>query len=241
MKRFGLIGRNISHSFSKNYFTEKFKSEKREDSLYETFDLEEISEVEEIFKIDGLKGFNVTIPYKEQILPYLDELSPEAEKIGAVNCVKMQNEKRIGYNTDAYGFENSLEILLENHHKKALVLGDGGAAKAVKFVLEKLNISYKTVTRNGELNYSDLTRKHIENHLIIVNCTPLGTYPDVEAKPDIPYPFLTSEHLLYDLIYNPEKTLFLQLGEQNGAKTKNGLEMLVLQAEKSWEIWNRLL
>ncbi len=238
MKRFGLIGRNISYTFSEKYFAEKFKTENITDSTYEIFDLQDISAIEKLIQNKNLKGFNVTIPYKEQILPYLDELSKETIEIEAVNCVKIQNGRKIGFNTDVYGFEESLKPLLEPHHQNALILGDGGAAKAVCFVLAKLNIPYKTVSRKGIFNYEDLTREEIENHQIIINCTPVGTFPEVNDAPKIPYEFLTKKHLLYDLIYNPVSTRFLLFGEQKAAKTKNGLEMLRLQAEKSWEIWN---
>lgn len=241
MKNFGLIGKNIAYSFSESHFHDKFRKENITNSTYQLFDLKSISEVEELFQTKELKGFNVTIPYKEEIIPYLDELSPEAQKIGAVNCVKIQNNKRIGFNTDAFGFENSLQPLLEKHHQKALILGDGGAAKAVKFILTKLEIDYQSVTRKGELRFPDLDKEIISEHPLIINCTPVGTFPDLEASPDIPYQFITTSHLLYDLIYNPEKTKFLQLGEIKGAKIKNGYEMLVLQAEKSWEIWSQSL
>lgn len=241
MKNFGLIGKNIAYSFSESHFHDKFRKENITNSTYQLFDLKSISEVEELFQTKELKGFNVTIPYKEEIIPYLDELSPEAQKIGAVNCVKIQNNKKIGFNTDAFGFENSLKPLLEKHHQKALILGDGGAAKAVKFILTKLEIDYQSVTRKGELRFPDLDKEIISEHPLIINCTPVGTFPDLEASPDIPYQFITTSHLLYDLIYNPEKTKFLQLGEIKGAKIKNGYEMLVLQAEKSWEIWSQSL
>jgi shikimate dehydrogenase len=241
VKNFGLIGKNIAYSFSESHFHDKFRKANITNSTYQLFDLKSISEVEELFQTKELKGFNVTIPYKEEIIPYLDELSPEAQKIGAVNCVKIQNNKKIGFNTDAFGFENSLKPLLEKHHQKALILGDGGAAKAVKFILTKLEIDYQSVTRKGELRFPDLDKEIISEHPLIINCTPVGTFPDLEASPDIPYQFITTSHLLYDLIYNPEKTKFLQLGEIKGAKIKNGYEMLVLQAEKSWEIWSQSL
>ena len=241
MKNFGLIGKNIAYSFSESHFHDKFRKANITNSTYQLFDLKSISEVEELFQTKELKGFNVTIPYKEEIIPYLDELSPEAQKIGAVNCVKIQNNKKIGFNTDAFGFENSLKPLLEKHHQKALILGDGGAAKAVKFILTKLEIDYQSVTRKGELRFPDLDKEIISEHPLIINCTPVGTFPDLEASPDIPYQFITTSHLLYDLIYNPEKTKFLQLGEIKGAKIKNGYEMLVLLAEKSWEIWSKSL
>jgi shikimate dehydrogenase len=241
MRIFGLIGQNISYSFSEKFFAEKFQKENIQDSTYQIFDLKEINEVEELFQNRELNGFNVTIPYKEKIIPFLDELDPVAEEIGAVNCVKIENGKKIGYNTDAFGFENSLVPLLEFYHQDALILGDGGAAKAIKFVLNKHLIEFKSVTRNGDFQYKDLQKEIISHHFLIVNCTPVGTYPNISNSPDIPYEFLHSQHLLYDLIYNPEKTEFLKRGEKQGAKIKNGLEMLVLQAEKSWEIWNSSL
>lgn len=241
MKLVGLIGRNISYSFSENYFAEKFQQENIPNVHYKTFDLKEIDKVNELFLNPDLKGFNVTIPYKEAILPFLDEMDPVAQEIGAVNCVKIENGRKIGFNTDAFGFENSLMPLLKFHHQNALILGDGGAAKAIKYCLSKHLIDFKTVTRNGDFRFSDLTDDHISTHSIIINCTPVGTFPDVEACPELPYESLNSQHLLYDLIYNPAKTEFLKRGEAKGAIIKNGLEMLVLQAEKSWEIWNSSL
>jgi shikimate dehydrogenase len=241
MKEFGLIGQNISYSFSEKYFAEKFKKENIQNSNYRIYDLKDIQEVHTIFQNPDLKGFNVTIPFKEKIMEYLDELDPVAAEIGAVNCVKMENGRKKGYNTDAVGFENSLLSLLEFHHQNALILGDGGAAKAIKFVLHKHLINYKSVTRKGDLRFSDLNESLLQTHTLIVNCTPVGTFPNVEDCPELPYEFINSQHLLYDLIYNPEKTEFLKRGENHGAKIKNGLEMLVLQAEKSWEIWNSSL
>jgi len=241
MKRFGLIGKNISYSFSENYFDQKFETEKIENCNYSIFDLNEISDVKKLFEIPELKGLNVTIPYKEKIIPFLDELSVEAKTVGAVNCIGIVNGIKTGYNTDVFGFENSIKNFLDNFDLKALILGDGGAAKAVKYVLKQLNISFKTVSRKGEFNYSDLNESEIKNHRLIINCTPLGTFPNVNLKPEIPYRFLTSDHYLFDLVYNPEKTEFLKSGEFRGAKIKNGYEMLQLQAEKSWEIWSALL
>jgi shikimate dehydrogenase len=240
-KIYGLVGKNINYSFSGQYFAQKFSEENIKDSVYEIYDLKEISEVEKLFGNQNLKGLNVTIPYKEQIIPYLDELSPEAKEIGVVNCVKIENRKKTGFNTDAFGFENSLKPLLKSHHRSALVLGNGGAAKAVTYVLKKLEISFQIVSRNGIFTYRDLDEEEIRNHHLIINCTPLGTSPNINEAPEIPYEFLAKNHLLYDLIYNPPKTRFLQLGEKQKSQIKNGLEMLVLQAEKSWEIWNRAL
>lgn len=244
MKQFGLIGRNISYSFSKSYFADKFIKENIVGSAYDVFDLQQIQEVENLFKNKDLNGFNVTIPYKQEIIPYLDELSQEAKEIGAVNTVLIENGKRIGHNTDCFGFETSLQPLLKPNHTKALILGYGGAAKAVIYVLNKLNIQYQIVSREASeksISYDDLNKEILASHHLIINCSPIGTYPDVNLSPKIPYQYLTSEHLLYDLIYNPEVTQFLQNGIDKGAKIKNGYEMLVKQAEKSWKIWNKLL
>lgn len=241
MKQFGLIGRNISYSFSKGYFADKFKHQNIVDAVYDVFDLQQIEEVEKVFKIPNLKGFNVTIPYKQEIIPYLDELSAEAKKIGAVNTVLIQDGKRIGYNTDCYGFQNSIQPLLLPHHQQALVLGYGGAAKAIIYVLDQLHIPYQIVSREKKadyLSYEELNEEILNEYQIIINCSPVGTFPDVDQAPQIPYQFVTSNHLLYDLIYNPDVTLFLQNGLKKDAIIKNGYEMLVLQAEKSWEIWN---
>lgn len=240
MKQFGLIGRDIAYSFSDKYFSEKFQTEKLKDVSYQIFDLENISQVKKLFSNPNLKGFNVTIPYKEQIIEYLDELSPEAQKIGAVNCVNIVDGKKIGHNTDCFGFEFSLRPLLKEHHQKALVFGDGGAAKAIKYVLEKLNIPYLVITRNGSIRYQDLNQEIMSSHTVLINCTPVGTYPNLDEALPIPFQFIHSGHLVVDLIYNPPKTQFLKLAEQNNATLKNGFEMLKLQADKSWEIWNEL-
>tara|TARA_R110000868_G_scaffold2277_2_gene16977 strand:- start:5053 stop:5805 length:753 start_codon:yes stop_codon:yes gene_type:complete len=240
--RFGLIGKNISYSFSRGYFTKKFSELGLEQHSYENFDLEQIDLFKNIMEQNGdIKGFNVTIPYKEQIMPFLSKIDPEAKAIGAVNTIKIVKKETIGYNTDAYGFQKSIEPYLKNHHKKALILGTGGASKAVAFVLNKLGIAHKFVSRNpknDQLNYKDLNKAVLLSYTVIVNCTPLGTYPNINNKPDIPYNFITDQHLLFDLIYNPEKTAFLLAGEQEGGKISNGSNMLEFQAEKSWEIWN---
>lgn len=241
MKQFGLIGRNISYSFSKGYFADKFKNQNIVDTVYDVFDLQHIEEVKKVFEIPNLKGFNVTIPYKQEIIPYLDELSPEAKKIGAVNTVLIHNGKRIGYNTDCVGFQNSIQPLLQPHHQKALVLGFGGAAKAIIYVLDQLHLPYQIVSREKNetnITYEELDQEILKEFQVIINCSPVGTFPNIDQAPQLPYQFITSKHLLYDLIYNPEVTLFLQKGLKNGAVIKNGYEMLVLQAEKSWEIWN---
>lgn len=240
--RFGLIGRNISYSFSRGYFTKKFSEMGLERHSYENFDLEHINQFKGILEENNnIKGFNVTIPYKEQIIPFLSKIDPEAQAIGAVNTIKVDGQLTIGFNTDTYGFQKSIEPYLKEHHKKALILGTGGASKAVAYVLHILGISYKYVSRNpkdGQLNYPDLNNKVLTDHTVIINCTPLGTYPNINDKPDLPYHFITDQHLLFDLIYNPEKTAFLLAGEQQGAVIINGYNMLQFQAEKSWQIWN---
>ncbi len=238
--RFGLIGRNISYSFSKGYFTKKFLNLGLKSHSYENFELSNIQEFAQLNTTDIL-GINVTIPYKEAIIPFLHQIDPQAQKIGAVNTIKFTVNGPVGFNTDAYGFQESLTPFLKQEHNNALILGTGGASKAIAFVLEKLGISYQFVSRNpdnSQLAYTDLTETTISKHLIIINCTPLGTHPNISDKPEIPYLAITKQHLLYDLIYNPEKTAFLKEGEDKGAKICNGLSMLELQAERSWEIWN---
>ncbi|MCF6168629.1 shikimate dehydrogenase [Lutibacter sp.] len=242
--KFGLIGKNISYSFSKKYFTEKFQKLGLNTFRYHNYDLPEIEEFPFILyqREEDFKGFNVTIPYKESIIKYLDEVEEEALEIGAVNTIKVTLEnKLIGYNTDVYGFQKSIESILKKHHKKALILGTGGASKAVSYALNKLKIEHKFVSRKGSENnflYSDLNEKIIQKYTVIINCTPLGTHPNIEDSPNIPYQHITNKHLLFDLIYNPAETKFLKQGKKRGTITKNGYEMLELQAEKSWEIWN---
>ena len=238
--RFGLIGYPLSHSFSPSYFAKKFADLGIKDSEYLAYELEDIVQVEPLLQ-SGVKGLNVTIPYKEQVIPYLDRLSDEAKKIGAVNTIKISDEGVVGYNTDVYGFQKSLELFLGGKKiQKALVLGSGGAAKAVKFALETLGILFTTVSRQAAfLQYKDLNKKIIDDHQLVINTTPLGMSPKIHTCPNIPYHLLSDEHFLYDLVYNPEKTLFLKQGSARGASVKNGYDMLVLQAEKSWEIWNQ--
>ena len=242
--KFGLVGRDISYSFSRGYFADKFKNENLHHS-YVNFDLQSIDELNEIIKnTSNLKGLNVTIPYKEQVIPLLDKLNKKAKKIGAVNTIRItKNKKLIGYNTDFYGFKNAIKPHLKSHHKKALILGTGGASKAIAYALKKLNIEYDFVSRSKKVGvsflYSDLTEKNISDYKIIINCTPIGTFPNVDECPDIPYMALTEKHILYDLIYNPEQSKFLNHGYRKNATTINGLEMLRLQAEKSWEIWHK--
>jgi shikimate dehydrogenase len=242
MTIFGLIGRHIDYSFSRGFFSKKFETEQL-NCHYRNFDLESIESFESIFETsDRIGGLNVTIPYKESVIPFLDDLDPDARTIGAVNTIKIENGKRIGYNTDHFGFQESIKPYLLPSHQKALILGTGGASKAVDFALNTLNIKSYFVSRNAtsqaHFGYDNLTAEIISNHSIIVNCTPVGTYPNVEQFPAIPYQALTPSHLLYDLIYNPDETKFLRFGKEAGSKTLNGLKMLELQAEKSWAIWN---
>jgi shikimate dehydrogenase len=242
MRLFGLIGYPLSHSFSRNYFSEKFEKEGINGCRYELFPLATIEELKPLLeKNPELDGLNVTIPYKKQVLPYLDE-SRLPEGLSACNCINIINGKLVGYNTDTTGFEKSLVPLLKTYHQKALVLGNGGATAAVVFVLNKLGINYDIVSRKkhdlSTLTYRDINKKIITENLLIINTTPLGMQPDTDSCPDIPYQFLSNKHLLYDLVYNPAKTLFLQKGEEQGATIKNGEEMLLLQAEESWRIWN---
>jgi len=242
--KFGLVGKNISYSFSQKYFTEKFKQLGLNSYKFRNYDIPEIEEFPFILyhREEDFKGLNVTIPYKQSVIKYLDEIKGDALKIGAVNTIKITDDNLlIGYNTDVYGFQKSIEPLLKNHHKKALILGTGGASKAIAFTFEKLGVEYTFVSRNvGEnsMLYSLLTEQIIAENTIIVNCTPLGTHPDIENAPNIPYNFISEKHLLFDLIYNPLETKFLREGKKRGAIIKNGLEMLEFQAEKSWEIWN---
>jgi len=240
-KIYGLLGKDIGYSFSRNFFSKKFKKENL-DYQYRNFDLREIEELKEVIKNKSVKGLNVTIPYKQDVISYLDNLDPIAKEIGAVNVIKFdKNQQLTGYNSDYYGFTESLKPLLNPTVKKALILGTGGASKAIAFALEKSNIEYVFVSRNpdfNELSYRDLDKNILSEYKLIINCTPLGTYPNVENHPDIPYDHITKNHVLYDLIYNPDETIFLKKGKEKGAKTSNGLQMLILQAEKSWEIWN---
>ena len=243
MKQYGLIGKTLSHSFSKKYFEEKFKRENI-NAVYENFELNDISQVEGLFSIhSNLCGLNVTIPYKEQIIPYLDEVDEQARKIGAVNTIYIDKEtgKMKGYNTDVYGFKQSLKPFLENQHQRALILGTGGASKAVAYVLNELGITTafvsRTPTADNQLSYDELNENILASFLLIVNTTPLGTFPNVDEKPTINYDAITPNHLLYDLVYNPAETAFLKEGKKRGALTINGEQMLQLQAEKAWEIW----
>jgi shikimate dehydrogenase len=241
MRRYGLIGRTLKHSFSQTYFTGKFKASGIEDAVYENFELPTI----EVFSTlliahPDLKGLNVTIPYKEDVLPFLSSMNEVVKKIGACNCIKITGENLAGFNTDVVGFRQSLEPKLKPHHKKALVLGTGGAAKAIWYVLDELGIDYKKVSRGktgADLTYEEITPQVLDEHLLIVNTTPLGMYPNTDAAPVLPYEAISANHFLFDIVYNPEKTAFLEKGESQGAQTCNGYEMLIGQAEESWRIW----
>ena len=238
--KLGLIGYPLGHTFSPSYFANKFKELNISNSEYLAYSIENIQEVNEILE-KGVNGLNVTIPYKEKVIPYLDELSDEAFEINAVNTICIKEGRRVGYNTDAYGFEISLKNLLGNAKiENALILGTGGASKAIKYVLSKLGINYTMVSRHKPyLTYDELNDSIIEQNKLIINTTPLGMYPKVEDCPILPYSAISDKHFLYDLVYNPEKTLFLKKGERQSCSTKNGYEMLILQAEKAWEIWNQ--
>lgn len=242
MSKFGLLGKNISYSFSKSFFTSKFENEHLKHS-YENFDIDDISKFKSIIKNNlDLKGLNVTIPYKEEIIPFLDDIDKKAKKIGAVNTIKITSDGKLkGYNTDWYGFKKSIEPLLKPNHKKALILGTGGASKAIAYTLDQLHIDYAYVSRNAnkktQFLYADLTPKIIADHPVIINCTPIGTHPNVDKCPNIPYSGISEDHLLYDLIYNPLQTKFLTYGISKKATICNGLLMLKLQAKKAWHIW----
>jgi len=242
MLLFGLIGYPLTHSFSKNYFTEKFKKEAIENCRYENFQLADVGDLPKIINDHpDLRGFNVTIPYKESVLQFLDESDQLVKRIGACNCVKVIDGKLIGYNTDVIGFKKALLNKFDPSHKNALILGTGGAAKAVEFVLRTLEVQYRYVSRYPSvrnLSYEQLTPHLMEQNTLIINTTPLGMYPKIAEAPPLPYHLITQNHFLFDLIYNPEKTLFLKKGEEQGATIQNGSDMLVYQAEESWRIWN---
>ena len=244
MQIFGLIGHPLSHSFSKRFFEEKFLKEKLSEHSYELFDLETIEDVITLKEtLPNLRGLNVTIPYKTSIMNFVDEVNETARLVGAVNTIKIVNGKWIGYNTDVIGLAETIKPLLVKAHNSALILGTGGASKAVQFTLKSLAVPYITVSREpkmNELSYQMLDQKLLSNHNLIINTTPLGMYPDVNKMPLIPFPFITSSHSFYDLIYNPEETLLLKKAKNLGCIAKNGLEMLHIQAEWSWKLWNDL-
>ncbi len=246
MKKYGLLGYPLTHSFSKRFFTEKFETENI-DSTYDNFEIDNIDKFPKVVKTNPeVVGFNVTIPYKEQVIRFLDELNDSAREIGAVNTIRVKREGDNvylkGFNTDTHGFETSLSPLLKDHHKKALILGTGGASKALKYVLNKLGIDFISASieelKEKEIRYEDIDEQMMHERLLIINATPLGTYPKVDTFPNIPYEFITKKHLLFDLVYNPEETQFMAKGKAQGAAVKNGYEMLLNQALKSYEIWN---
>lgn len=245
MDKYGLIGYPLAHSFSISYFNEKFENEGI-DAVYENFEIPQIEDVKEIIDSNpDLKGLNVTIPYKQQVLKYIKELSPEAKAIGAVNVIRIEHKgnKTVlkGFNSDVIGFTKSIEPILNTYHKKALILGTGGAAKAVQYGLQSLGIETLLVSRTKKKNvitYEEVTADIVREYNVIVNCTPVGMYPHIDECPKLPYEAMDSHTLLYDLLYNPDETKFLRLGAERGATVKNGLEMLLLQAFVSWEIWN---
>ena len=260
MRKFGIIGNPLGHSFSPGYFNEKFLNE-HIDAVYEKHELKNIADLPELLdKEEFLCGLNVTIPYKEKVMEYLDYISPEARSVGAVNVIKVTHTNDVGtikelkskvtgkktyytegYNSDVFGFINSMRPLLMSYHKKALILGTGGASKAINYSLQQLGLETVFVSRtvrDDMITYSQITPEMMQEYLVIVNCTPCGMAPHYDECPDIPYDALTSRHILYDLIYNPDETLFLKKGKEQGAMTKNGLEMLLLQADESWRLWN---
>jgi len=241
MAKYGLIGKNIGYSFSKAFFTTKFSQENRTDT-YLNFDIASIESLKDVIKSnETLKGLNITIPYKESVIPLLDRIDKEAKKIGAINTIKIhQDGSLVGYNTDHYGFAKALADFLPLKEKSALILGTGGASKAVSYVLDAMNYKYQLVSRTKTettLSYDELNEDVISNHLLIINCTPLGTFPKTQEFPDIPYQYLSKDHLLFDLIYNPLETVFLKLGRAQGTQVTNGLKMLEYQAKKAWSIW----
>ena len=242
MRAFGLIGYPLGHSFSKKYFADKFEREGITGNVYELYPLEQIGQIEELLNSNpNLAGLNVTIPYKEQVIAYLDSMSPVVEEIGACNCIHIQEGRLMGHNTDVIGFSRSLLPKLKPHHKKALILGTGGSSKAVAYTLKELNIPFLQVSRNpseGMIGYEEMDQSMLEAHTLLINTTPVGMYPDIEKAPAIPYQFIGADHYLFDLVYNPERTRFLKEGAMRGATVENGSDMLVIQAEASWEIWN---
>jgi shikimate dehydrogenase len=246
MDKYGLIGYPLGHSFSISYFNEKFKNEGI-DAVYENYEIPTIEQLPEVLDTNPeLRGLNVTIPYKEKVISYLDSLSPEASEIGAVNVIKIEHKGKKtvlkGYNSDVIGFTRSIEPLLEPYHKKALILGTGGASKAIEFGLRSLKLETLKVSRTGKdgaIRYTDITPEMMKEYNVIVNCTPCGMFPHADECPDLPYNAMDNHTLLYDLIYNPDETLVLTKGKKQGAIIKNGLEMLLLQAFASWEFWNK--
>lgn len=243
MRKFGLIGYPLGHSFSKKYFSEKFDREGITGHSYELYPLEHIEQIENLLELTpDLVGLNVTIPYKEKVVAYLDKMSPVVKEIGACNCIRIENAVLTGHNTDVVGFSKSLIPKLQRHHQRALVFGTGGSAKSVHYVLKEMKIPFLQVSRRpgvGMIGYKEIDRQVIQEHTLLINTTPMGMYPDVETAPEIPYEFIGLNHFLFDLVYNPHRTRFLQEGASRGAVVENGADMLVIQAEASWDIWNR--
>ena len=235
-KNYGLIGTKLKHSFSKDYFEKKFKSLNYKNHSYKNFEINNLNSLRELISKNNLSGLNVTIPFKEQILKYVDDLDDSAEKIGSINTLKVNKNKITGFNTDADGFEKSFKPLIENR-KSAIILGNGGASKAVQYVLTKNKINFKVISRSGEIKYENLSNLDIIDNLILINTTPLGMYPNIHSFPKIPYNLLSEKHLVYDLVYNPKETVFLQKARKQKCKVTNGYEMLLNQAELSWKIW----
>lgn len=241
MTKFGIIGYPLGHSFSKGFFTEKFARESI-DAQYLNFEIPDVTMLPDVLRNNPeLRGLNVTLPHKQAVIPLLDEMSEEAKEIGAVNVIRVRDGRLKGFNSDIIGFTNSIKPLLQPHHRKALILGTGGASKAIRVGLNRLGIEWTYVSRSpgeGMLTYADLTPKLMQDYTVIVNCSPVGMFPKVDAAPAIPYELLSPQHLLFDLVYNPEETLFMKKGRAEGATVKNGLEMLHLQAVASWDFWN---
>ena len=236
MKRYGLVGRELGHSFSKEFFNKKFKQLDLKNYYYENYELENLSGLKELINKNNLSGINITTPYKEKILNHLDIIDNTAKKIGSVNTIKILNNKLVGFNTDIIGFEKSILFAIKNR-KNALILGDGGASKAVQYVFKKNNIKITIISRKSSRNYNNLTKEDIINNLIIINTTTLGMYPDIKSYPKIPYEYLNKNHLVYDLVYNPKKTKFLEKAEKQGSHIINGYQMLKKQANEAWIIW----
>lgn len=237
MKTFGLVGKSLSHSFSSKYFSEKFYKENITNCQYLNFEIDDISNIKKLISENDVLGLNITVPYKTSIIPYLDGFSDDSEEINAVNTVKIVNGKLYGFNTDIIGFKKSISPILDNR-KTALVLGNGGSSKSVQYVLKNLDIIFKVVSRKTKLEYQHVDKEIMATTDVIINCTPLGMYPETESYPKIPYDFLNSKHLLFDLVYNPKQSKFLTFGIAKNCIVKNGLEMLHIQAEESWNIWN---
>lgn len=243
MHNYGLIGKSLKHSFSEGYFTKKFVDLRLKDFSYKNYEIESIEGLKELIAANHLLGLNITIPYKEEVLPLLDTIDVQAQQIGAVNCIAMKDSKLIGYNTDVYGFSQSIKPFLDNRHERALILGTGGASKAVAFALKQIGVevffvsSRPTNSRPNTFTYSELNAAIFNAFKLIVNCSPVGTFPALDEAPTLPYEFLTADHFVYDLVYNPAETKLLRLAKEKGCMTMNGYSMLQLQAEKSWEIW----